>query len=80
MPRRSAKAQTRQRAAFEAERRRWAEQGLNLFVADDAVEDAAEAALPDGAVAVEAPMPGNVWKIEAAPGERVAAGRDSGDS
>jgi urea carboxylase len=69
------KAQARQRAAFEAERRRWAEQGLNLFVADDAAEDAPEAALPDGAVAVEAPMPGNVWKIEAAPGDRVTAGQ-----
>jgi len=70
-----ATAQTRQRTAFEAERRRWAEQGLNLFVAEDAVADAPDAALPDGAVPVEAPMPGNVWKIEAAPGDHVAAGQ-----
>jgi len=31
--------------------------------------------LPDGSVAVEAPMPGNVWKIEAAAGDRVAVGQ-----
>ncbi|MGA2638046.1 5-oxoprolinase/urea amidolyase family protein [Methylocella sp.] len=68
-------AQARQRAAFEAERRRWAEQGLNLFVADDAADDAPDAALPDGAIAVEAPMPGNVWKIEVGLSDRVAAGQ-----
>ena len=68
-------AQARQRAAFEAERCRWAEQGLNLFVADDAADDAPDAALPDGAIAVEAPMPGNVWKIEVGPSDRVAAGQ-----
>jgi urea carboxylase len=68
-------ARTRQRAAFAAERRRWAEQGLALFVADDIVDEPTDAALPDGAIAIEAPMPGNVWKIEAAAGERVAAGQ-----
>jgi urea carboxylase len=68
-------ARTRQRAAFEAERRRWAAQGLNLFVADETVEAPSDPALPEGAIAIEAPMPGNVWKIEAVAGERVAAGQ-----
>jgi urea carboxylase len=68
-------AQTRQRAAFEAERRRWEEQGLKLFVEDQSADDLTEIILPDGAIAIEAPMPGNVWKIEAAAGERVIAGQ-----
>jgi urea carboxylase len=67
-------AQRRQRAAFEAERRRWAESGLALFVADEIVAEPPDVALPDGAIAIEAPMPGNVWRIEAIAGERVAAG------
>ncbi|VFU09947.1 Urea carboxylase [Methylocella tundrae] len=68
-------AQTRQRAAFEAERRRWEEHGLNLFVEDRSADDLTEIILPDGAIAIVAPMPGNVWKIEAAAGERVVAGQ-----
>ncbi|MEJ0092368.1 MAG: 5-oxoprolinase/urea amidolyase family protein [Methylocella sp.] len=70
-----AKAQTRQRAAFDEERRRWAEQGLDLFVADDVVEASSDAILPVDAIAIEAPMPGNVWKVEAAIGDIVAAGQ-----
>jgi urea carboxylase len=65
----------RQRGAFDAERLRWEEQGLHLFVENDSRDEPPESALQDGAIAVEAPMPGNVWKIEAAPGERVAAGQ-----
>ncbi|PNG25084.1 5-oxoprolinase/urea amidolyase family protein [Methylocella silvestris] len=67
-------AQTRQRAAFEAERRRWEEQGLSLFVEDQSSDPLEDVALPDNAIAVEAPMPGNVWKIEMAVGDRVAIG------
>ncbi|ACK51529.1 urea carboxylase [Methylocella silvestris BL2] len=67
-------AQTRQRAAFEAERRRWEEQGLSLFVEDQTSDPLEDAVLPDNAIAVEAPMPGNVWKIEAAVGDTVAIG------
>ncbi len=66
----------RQQAAFEAERQSWKDQGLDLFV-EDAGEapPGAEDALPPGAVAIHAPVPGNVWKVEAAPGEMVEAGQ-----
>jgi urea carboxylase len=65
----------RQRAAFDAERLRWEEKGLDLFVEDDPRDKSPEPAIREGAIAVEAPMPGNVWKIEAAPGEWVVAGQ-----
>jgi urea carboxylase len=70
-----AKAQTRQRRAFDEERRRWVEQGLDLFVEDEVVEDASDAVLPRGAIPIEAPMPGNVWKVEVVAGDIVAAGQ-----
>jgi urea carboxylase len=71
-----AAARVRQQAAFAEERRRWNEQGLELFDADQA-EPApiAEPALPAGAIAVEAPLPGSIWKIAVVPGETVAAGQ-----
>ncbi|MBI1182395.1 MAG: urea carboxylase [Alphaproteobacteria bacterium] len=65
----------RQQAAFEAERQRWAEQGLASYVSDEAVAAPPdEGALPDGAVGVESHVPGNVWKLVAEPGQSVAAG------
>jgi urea carboxylase len=63
-----------QQAAFAAERERWKADGL------DRVETEAEAAtmpdetLPDGLVAVESSLPGNVWKVLVQPGDAVAAG------
>jgi urea carboxylase len=69
----------RQQAAFEAERQRWLESGLISFSSEarDAmgVDDAAGSALPLGAEAVEAHVPGSVWKIEVQPGERVRRGQ-----
>jgi urea carboxylase len=64
-----------QQAAFDAERRRWAEQGLDLFVEDAATAPPPPADAPaPGTVAVTAPIPGNVWQVKVAPGERVDAG------
>lgn len=67
--------QATREAAFEAERQRWAEQGLDAFVAETGIPDPlAEAALPDGCVGVDSPVPGSVWKILVKPGDTVAPG------
>jgi urea carboxylase len=72
-----ATAKARQQSAFEAERQSWAAQGLDSFVPDESpLSDAAlEEDVPEGAVAVHAPVGGNVWKIEVSPGEHVTAGQ-----
>jgi urea carboxylase len=62
-----------QQHAFEAERQRWREQGLDSFVADE-VADCVDDTVPDGCTPVYAPAMGSVWKIEATVGARVAAG------
>ena len=69
-----ARAGERQRAAFAAERERWKAEGLDSFVADEAV--AAEAAeIPPGCEGVPTTVPGNVWKVLVGEGEAVAAGQ-----
>jgi urea carboxylase len=62
-----------QQAAFEAERARWREAGLDSFVADDG-PPAEAAAIPPGQMGVESPVPGNLWKYLVEPGARVAPG------
>jgi urea carboxylase len=64
----------RQQTAFEAERRRWRESGLDTFVSEAPAAPLAAAPVPDGCLAVEAQVTGNVWKILAEPGAQVAAG------
>ncbi|CAO4146200.1 urea carboxylase [Methylorubrum extorquens] len=67
-------AGARQRAAFVAERERWKAEGLDSFVADEAV--ATEAAeIPPGCEGVPTTVPGNVWKVLVGAGETVAAGQ-----
>ncbi|KQO93883.1 urea carboxylase [Methylobacterium sp. Leaf92] len=67
-------AGARQRAAFAAERERWKAEGLDSFVADEAV--ATEAAeIPPGCEGVPTTVPGNVWKVLIGEGETVAAGQ-----
>ncbi|MGH6748236.1 MAG: carboxyltransferase domain-containing protein, partial [Methyloceanibacter sp.] len=65
----------RQQAAFEAERARWQETAgapeLVVEAADEAVDGAA---VPEGATAVESPVPGSVWKILVEPGCKVSEG------
>ncbi|MFN0218039.1 MAG: urea carboxylase [Hyphomicrobium sp.] len=64
----------RQQAAFDAERARWkASDQLASSVAADVAPEVAEA-LPPGAVAVESAVPGCVWKISVAEGQRVRQG------
>ncbi|HEY8995223.1 MAG TPA: urea carboxylase, partial [Lacunisphaera sp.] len=64
---------TRQQASFEAERKRWEESGQLNFSAESEASSAgvAHAALPAGHKAVTASVPGNVWKINVQPGQRV---------
>jgi urea carboxylase len=66
---------TRQQSAFEAERARWAEAAGSASPAIEVIEEANGAALvPDGATAVESPVPGSVWKILVEPGHKVSEG------
>jgi urea carboxylase len=69
---------TKQQAAFEAERHRWEVAGLSNFSSETAESNGADgidnAQLPPGGQPVFAEVPGNVWKIEVKPGQRVAAG------
>jgi urea carboxylase len=68
-----AAAKARQQAAFEAERRRWKDLGLDSFAPLDQPEpDRSE--LPDGCTGVESPVPGSLWKFLAEPGARIGAG------
>ena len=68
---------SRQQAAFDAERQRWRDLGLADYVSDDAASGAPEdsTTLPPGHAAVESPIPGNVWKVLAEPGQTVEAGQ-----
>ena len=67
-------AKARQQAAFDAERARWqaADQKASPMEAE-VVDDTAEH-IPPGAMAVESTVPGSVWKITVAEGQRVTAG------
>ncbi len=64
-----------QQEAFDAERTRWREQGINAEVIEEAfaVEEP-EIEVPDGGSIVEASLPGSVWKVLATPGQHVEAG------
>ncbi|WP_339114570.1 urea carboxylase [Thioclava sp. GXIMD2076] len=64
----------RQQAAFETERQRWIDEGLDHFSVDEVFgADAGE--VPEGCTGVESPVPGSLWKFLVAPGEPVAAGQ-----
>jgi len=67
---------SRQQAAFNAERERWAATGQIGYSADMPAPqpEAAADAVPDGHVAVLSPVSGNVWKVAAVVGQRVKAG------
>ena len=68
-----ASAKARQQAAFEAERQRWKEAGLDSFTPFE--QAASEAtALPQGCTGIESPVPGSLWKFLVEPGARILAG------
>ncbi|MGA8135452.1 MAG: urea carboxylase [Pseudomonas gingeri] len=65
----------RQQSAFSAERRRWIDSGQAHFESSEAlVEAPEEAPLPAHQISVESPIAGNLWQVQVAIGERVAAG------
>ncbi|MFN5996396.1 MAG: urea carboxylase [Paracoccaceae bacterium] len=66
-------AKARQQTAFEAERRRWKEAGLDSFTPFEQPASA-QTDLPQGCTGIESPVPGSLWKFLAEPGARVMAG------
>ena len=66
--------QTKQRAAFAAERDDWAARGLHTFEEPDLPPPPDEATLPLGTRAIAAPVPGSVWQILMEPGATVKTG------
>lgn len=68
-----AAAKARQQAAFEAERMRWKEAGLDSFTPFEQAASA-QTDLPQGCTGIESPVPGSLWKFLSEPGARIAAG------
>jgi urea carboxylase len=65
-----------QQRAFETERQRWKDLGLDSYVVDaDVPAPETDEGVPDGMRPIYAPVTGTVWKIEAEPGRRVDAGQ-----
>ncbi|GAA1693862.1 urea carboxylase [Glycomyces endophyticus] len=66
---------TRQAAAFEAERQRWADAGeFDRDHTEPAPGDGSAIELASGEVLVEAPMAASVWRVNVAEGDTVTAG------
>jgi urea carboxylase len=67
---------SRQQAAFEEERRRWCDQGLDTYISEEATTPSAdEEAVPEGLSAVHADATGTVWKTVVEEGQAVSAGQ-----
>ena len=64
----------RQQAAFEAERQRWKDQGLDVFEAEQG-HAAVVAELAAGFSGVASLVAGNVWKVLVQAGDHVAGGQ-----
>jgi urea carboxylase len=64
----------RQQSAFEAEKLRWKEEGLDTFIADDGGDAAPYGDVPAGCFGVASAVPGSIWKMLVEPGAKVAAG------
>ena len=65
---------SKQQAAFEAERQRWKELGLDSFTVDEGTGPGLGGDIPEGCFGIESAVPGNVWKILVEEGQPVAAG------
>jgi urea carboxylase len=66
--------QNKQRAAFEAERKRWEEAGLSMDAPADVIIPDETVLIPDGCMTLDSPVTGSVWKIETAVGLILKAG------
>ena len=60
---------TTQRAAFEAERRRWEEAGLSMDSPTEETVETSEITIPDGCSTLDSPVTGSVWKIHVQAGD-----------
>lgn len=71
----SAKAfKAHQEAAFEAERQRWHELGLDTFVSDVPEPVQTDVELKDSENGIPANVPGSVWKVEVKAGQKITKG------
>lgn len=73
-----AEFETKQAAAFEAEKQAWQaagefDRGTGAEIVSETVDDPL-AGMPDNATVVTAPMIGNVWRVEVEAGQRLSAG------
>jgi urea carboxylase len=63
-----------QQTAFEAERQRWKDEGLDSFQVDDGAGVSLGGGIPEGCFGVESAVPGNVWRLLVEEGQSVQAG------
>lgn len=64
-----------QERAFEEERQRWKEQGLDEFISEHEQNSFSDdASIPEGCTAVVSNMPGSVWKIDVHRGDKIKKG------
>ena len=64
----------RQQSAFEAERQRWKDLGLDSFSVDEDSGPGLAGDIPAGCFGVESAVPGNVWKVLVEEGQPIVAG------
>ncbi len=64
----------RQQAAFNAERQRWQDEGLDSFAVSDLPPEPDANDVPEGCIALSSAVPGNVWKVLVSEGAMVSAG------
>jgi urea carboxylase len=72
-----AEFQTKQKAAFEAERQRWEANGQANYEdtsSQEEIQNEPMAEIPEGFEAALSPITGSVWKIQVKPGNAVAEG------
>lgn len=72
----SKKFKKHQEAAFEAEKQRWVEQGLDHFDSEEETIISEDRVLPEGSEGIEAAIPGSVWKILVEEGQQVKKGEN----
>jgi urea carboxylase len=65
----------RQQAAFAAERQRWKDSGQDAYRTENAPTAEQEQPLPEGELAVEAPLAGSLWQWTVKPGDEVLQGQ-----
>ncbi|WP_077214948.1 urea carboxylase [Bacillus dakarensis] len=63
-----------QQTAFDAERERWRELGLDEYISEHEAAEPVEEELSEGAEAVRCTLPGSVWKVLVAQGDEVKKG------